>query len=166
MTEKKNPQGCWLWPKMALLLVFSWHEIGFVWVSFGEPAGKFSRSFVRKGGAPCIMVLAREVWNCVHKLNYFNLREREWEWENNGERLCEGECCIYMWTYACVLMEREKEGDSFLFFYGAHIYKWEYKPSCRRLQTRPNVTLQLEAMVDIKKQPPSPKQQLPDWQRD
>lgn len=23
------------------------------------------------------MVLAREVWNCVHKLNYFNLRERE-----------------------------------------------------------------------------------------
>lgn len=30
-----------------------------------------------RGGTPCIMVLAREVWNCVHKLNYFNLRERE-----------------------------------------------------------------------------------------
>lgn len=34
------------------------------------------------------MVLAREVWNCVHKLNYFNLRERERERENNGEWLC------------------------------------------------------------------------------
>lgn len=31
-------------------LVFPWHEIGFVWVLLGEPAGKFSPSFVRKGG--------------------------------------------------------------------------------------------------------------------
>lgn len=30
-------------------LVFPWHEIGFVWVLLGEPAGKFSPSFVRKG---------------------------------------------------------------------------------------------------------------------
>ena len=43
-------------------------------------------------GAPCIMVLAREVWNCVHKLNYFNLRRRERE--NNGEWLCE--CVLHL----------------------------------------------------------------------
>lgn len=34
---------------------------------------------------------------------------------------------------------------------GAHIYKREYKPSCGRLQKRPSVTLQLEAIVDRKK---------------
>lgn len=105
----ENPLGCGFQPRMVLLLVFSWHEIGFVWVSFGEPAGKFSRSFVRKRGAPCIMVLAREVWNCVHKLNYFNLREREGE--NNGEWLSE--------LHLHVNIER----DSFLFFYMAHIYQ-------------------------------------------
>lgn len=115
---KKIPQGCRFWPKMVLLLVFSWHEIGFVWVSFGEPAGKFSRSFVRRGGAPCIMVLAREVWNCVHKLNYFNLREREWE--NNGEWLCE--CVLHLHVkhmHVCWWRRgRKRERDSFLFFDG------------------------------------------------
>lgn len=65
---------------------------------FGEPTGKVSSSFVGKqcvcvgGGAPCIIVLAGEVWNCVHKLNYFNLRGRERE--NNGEWLCE--CVMHL----------------------------------------------------------------------
>lgn len=71
----------------------------------GEPTGKVSFSFVGKDcvcvcvcvclegwGAPCIIVLAREVWNCVHKLNYFNLRGRERE--NNGEWLCE--CVMHL----------------------------------------------------------------------
>lgn len=31
-------------------LVFPWHEIGFVWVLLGEPAGKFSLLLLEKGG--------------------------------------------------------------------------------------------------------------------
>lgn len=79
-----------------------------------------------RGGGACIMVLAREVWNCVHKLNYFNLRGRERE--NNGEWLCE--CVLHLHvkhTRVCVLMEGEKE-THFYSSTGARIYKWEYKP--------------------------------------
>lgn len=52
-------------------------------------------------------------------------------------------------TYACVLMGREREkGETH--FYSSTGLKWEYKPSCRRLQKRPSVTLQLEATLDKK----------------
>lgn len=104
----------------------------------------------RREGAPCIMVLAREVWSCVHKLNYFNLRE---EGAREGERIIERVAVGVCVAFTCDHMHMcrwKRERDSFLFLYGAHIYNWEYKPSCRRLQKRPNVTLQLEAIVDEK----------------
>lgn len=144
---------------MALLLVFSWHEIGFVWVSFGEPAGKFSRSFVRRGGgAPCIMVLAREVWNCVHKLNYFNLREREWESERIMESGCASVCCIYMWN-VCMCVDGERERQT-------HFYS-----STGLTFTRGNIN---QVAGDYRggqvlpcswklQRPPLPQQQLPVW---
>lgn len=66
------------------------------------------------------MVLAREVWNCVHKLNYFNLRERE------SERIMESGCvsvCVAFTceTHAGVLMESEKDGLIFILQQGSHL---------------------------------------------
>lgn len=125
---------------LLVAVVFCWHEIGFVWLSLGEPAGKFSSPFVRKGRASCIMVLAGEVCNCVHKLNYFNLRAREKERErerelNKGILACECVMHLHVNIRMCVCGRRDT--GSFLFLNGARILKMPHKkkknPSCRRL---------------------------------
>lgn len=68
----------------------------------------------RREGAPCIMVLAREVWSCVHKLNYFNLRE---EGAREGERIMErvavGVCVAFTCDHMHVCRWKEERETHF-----------------------------------------------------